>query len=133
MSQLSSSKPNASTLKHALKLQEQAQQLIRNGYSGAPVNTKAGRAVIAWTMTRQRFAERVPTNLVDGQILLHFAMQALGAIPNAVNNGTPAEAQVLAAEANTAIVSLATFIEQSTGQSPRDLGLFPNFFPEALH
>ena len=58
------------TLKQALKLQKEAQRLIINGYAGATANSKAGRSVIAWAAARQRFAEREPVSLADGQILL---------------------------------------------------------------
>ena len=127
------SKPNPATLKQALKLQREAQRLIIGGYAGATANSKAGRSVIAWAAARQRFAEREPVSLADGQILLHFAMQALGALPNAVESGATEEARALAAEATIAIASLGTFLAKSTGQTPRDFGLFNNYFPEAIH
>lgn len=131
--QHSTSKPNPTTLKQALKLQTDAQRLILSGYAGATAESQTGRSVIAWAAARQRFAERAPGSLADGQILLHFAAQAIGAIPNAVETGGIEEARALAKEASIAIASLGTFLAKSTGQTPRDYGLFNNFFPEALH
>jgi hypothetical protein len=130
MSQPLSSKPTQTTLKQALKLQKEAQRLIVGGYAGATPASKAGRSVIAWAATRQRFVESEPASLADGQILLHFAMQAL---TNAVESGATEEAHALATEASIAIASLGTFLAKSTGKAPRDFGLFSNYFPEPLH
>jgi hypothetical protein len=133
MNPASPSKPNSATLKQALKLQTEAQRLIIGGYAYAPADSDEGQAVTAWTLERQYLARRVPATLMDGQILLHFAAQALEAIPSAVENGATAEAHLFAAEASAAIASVGTFLAKSTGKTPRDFGLFNAFFPESLH